>query len=246
MKKLLFTMFFISSFLMIKAQNDVNQQNSLDTLKQQKGDRALEVNFDPGKIFGSNEGDQFSLFNGSIKYRKFNSDLSAFRTNINLIFLNTTDITQQEDKENDRLELKDKTNMFTLNVQPGWEKHFSANKRMSPYVGIQCLIGFSTSTVTNEYQYDTDIYIEKWINDNDYLPGLITVGIGTFAGIDYYFVKKLYLGLEIGYGLQYAKLLKTKYLDEKDDSYDYERNNGSVFGISPALATGNLRLGWTF
>jgi len=246
MKKLFFTMFFISAFMMLKAQNEVNQQVSSNAFKQESGNSALEVNFDPGKIFGSDEGAQFGLFNGSIKYRHFKSETSAFRTNINIVFLNTTDITQQEDKTTDLLELKDKNTMITINLQPGWEKHFSANERLSPYVGIQFLLGYSTSIVTSEYQYDKSIYTEKWINKTDFMPGLFTAGIGAFSGIDYYFVKKLYIGIEIGYGLQYAKILKTKYTDEKDSSYDYERKNGSIIGFAPALATGNLRFGWIF
>ena len=241
--QLLFIM-LIFSFSAI-AQENINNQNSSDVYKQQAGNKSLEVNFDPGQIFGSNTGSQFGLFNGGIKYRSFNSELSAYRINLNLSFNCNTEITQQESETD--LELKDKTSIFAIHLTPGYEKHFSANKRLSPYIGGQLLIGYSTYSLKSENQLNNSIYLEKWKNDlNVGIIGAFTAGAGVFAGVDYYFVKKLYLGLEIGYGFQYAKLLKSKYTNEEYPDLDYEKKNGHTLGVSPGLATGNLRLGWTF
>lgn len=231
--------------LSVIAQENINNQNSSDLYKQEAGNKSLEVNFDPGQIFGSNTGNQFGLFNGGIKFRSFISDLSAFRINVNLSFQDITEITQQ--KLGTNLELKDNTSIFAINLQPGYEKHFSANKRLSPYIGGQLQIGYNASSLKSENQLNNSIYIEKWKNDlNMNLMGTFSAGAGVFAGVDLYFAKKLYLGLEIGYGLQYAKILKSEYTNEEYPDRDYEEKNGYTFGVSPSLATGNLRFGWTF
>ena len=66
---------------------------------------------------------------------------------VNLSFAGFTNITQQEDSDNDRLELKDKNSNFAIMLKPGFEKHFSDLKKLSPYVGIQGLVGYETSWV---------------------------------------------------------------------------------------------------
>ncbi len=241
--KLSLVLVLVLSFSLAKAQEKTSlQTSSSEVYKQVAGDKSFEVNFDPGRIFGSNSGGQFSLLNGGIKYRRFYSDNLACRIGLNFSFGSTTNIIQQKDTSWDRLELKAKYTGFSLMLKPGFEKHFTGTKRLSPYIGIQGLIGFSTNVNKFENQHNNKLYVVKWTNNH----GTFNVGAGVFAGIDYYFVKKLYLGIEIGYGLEYIKLLKTKYSDEYDKSLDYENKNGHSFRLSPSLATGNLRFGWIF
>ena len=66
---------FLFSFSLINAQESV----SSSVFKQEAGDKSLEVNFDPGSIFGSNSGSQFGLFDGGIKYRSFRTENTAYR-----------------------------------------------------------------------------------------------------------------------------------------------------------------------
>ncbi len=234
------------SFLNAQDSSDVSASLN-DVYKQADGNKSFEVNFDPGNIFGSNSGDQFNLFDGGIKFRAFTSEKSAFRAGLDISFLNATDILQQEDITNGDEELKGTLSSLSIMLKPGYEKHFGDLARLSPYIGIQGLIGYSSSAATEERQNATTVYLVTWRNDpviSGY--GSIDVGVGVFAGVDYYFVKKLYLGIEIGYGVQYSNLLKTKYTNQNNSQSDYEEKNGSVIGIAPSLATGNLRLGWTF
>jgi len=243
--RMILIMAMFLSFHLIKAQENAPLKGSSTIYKQEAGNKSLEVNFDPGQIFGSDTHEQFGLFNGSIKLRYFHTELSAYRMNINLAFSKAISITQQEDGA--LLELKDKYSAFSVNIQPGYEKHFSASKRLSPYIGAQLLMGYSSSGLVRENQDGNTIYVEKWKNDiNMPQRGAYAVGAGIFAGVDYYFVRKLYLGLELAYGLQYTKLLKSIYTSEENPDNNYERKNGSFFGVSPSLATGNLRLGWSF
>ena len=244
--KIVIVMFLFSfSFLDLYAQ-----ENGLSTkiFKQESGDKSLEVNFDPGSIFGSNSGNQFGLFDGGIKYRLFKTENTAFRIGVNVSFYNYVDILQTEDEENNIPELKSSRNNFSINLRPGYEKHFGSSRRLSPYIGFQGLLGYTTRSYMVERQDSPDNINElKWVNDPAVSgQGSVNLGAGVFAGIDFYFVEKLYLGIEIGYGFQYSRYLKTTYSDKNQPDNNYEKKNGHYIGVAPSLATGNLRLGWTF
>ena len=139
--------------------------------------------------------------------------------------------------------MKDKYSSFGAYLKPGIEKHFTGLKTFSPYIGVQGLAGYQSHTHKEEHQdNNSKIYLTIWANN----PGSIDLGLDVLAGFDYYFVKKLYLGLEISYGLKYSKELKFKYINEKYPDQDYKVKGGSSIGVFPSLATGNLRLGWVF
>ncbi|MCD6201307.1 MAG: hypothetical protein J7K46_05810 [Bacteroidales bacterium] len=182
------------------------------------------------------------MFDGGIKYRYFLSENMALRAVVRIGFSNTTQITQQADSENDLLELKNINRSYSVLLKPGIEKHFLRYNRLSPYIGAQLLIGYNTNQRIEEHQDNHEIYLTKWENS----PGHFNLGTDMFAGFDYYFIKKLYFGLEIGYGVYYNKDLKFKYTDEKYPDQNNAIKQGSSFGLSPSMATGNIRFGWTF
>lgn len=254
MKTTTITLLLLFIFLNLSAQDDIdfskdktNANTQTFGYKQFAGSNALEINFDPGKIFGSNSGDQFNLLNGGIKYRKFSSENKAFRLGLNISYLRDVMITQQENDDFDLLELKDKASIIETALTIGTEKHFNGTKRLSPYIGFQGLLLYKTTSYKEENQDGSSIYYEKFINDEDAAgAGHMGVGIGFLAGFDYYFAKHLYLGVELGYGVSYAKKLKFKYINEDNSDLDFEAESGSTISVSPYLANGNLRLGWIF
>ncbi len=233
----------VLSFSFAKAQDSLRIKfYSAPVYKQVAGEKSFEVNFDPGGIFGSSQGGQFNLFNGGIKYRTFVTDNKAYRIGVNISYTNTADITQQSDPKYNILELKDKQTIFSIQLTPGFERHFSVTRRLSPYVGAQVLAGYATLAWKNQKQDFTNNTIYKVKQAS----GHVSFGVGIFAGFDYYFIKKIYLGLELGYGIEYDKYLNTKYTNEKSPDQNYNYKNGHRIRISPSLFTRNLRLGWTF
>lgn len=231
------------SFSFANAQDSSGIKKSTAVVyKQVAGDKSFEVNFNPGSIFGSNQGGQFNLFNGGIKYRTFVTDNKAYRIGVNISYYNHVDIFQQSNPAYNLLELRSKNTSFSILLTPGIERHFSATKRLSPYVGAQALAGYSTTAVKRELQDNKEVYN---VTRKNY-PGSVRVGVGVFAGIDYYFIKKIYLGIELGYGIEYDKYLNTKYTNEKFPDQNYNHKNGHSINVSPSLFTRNLRLGWTF
>ncbi len=215
--------------------------------KATAGSHSLEINFNPANIFANAQNNQFGLFNGAIKYRKFSDDTHAFRLLVGLSYLNQSIVTQQEDRDNGDLELRDHIKIFGLTFQPGFEKHFDITPRVSPYVGMEALMRYRTTNYISEYQDSQIIYQESWRNDPSAAgAGYILLGGGLIAGVDYYFAKKLYIGLEVGYGLVYTKFLDVYHEDENDSSADYDHKTGSLLGGFPYLTTGNFRIGWVF
>ncbi|MEN8137634.1 MAG: hypothetical protein ABFR62_04300 [Bacteroidota bacterium] len=240
------------SITITKAQETVQPDNSAPKYKQSEGDRSIELNFDPGKIFGSDQGGQFSL-PGGFKVRLFRSDFSlfnsesgAYRLGANFSINKSSDIIQQENPDWDQKELKVRRSYFSINLKPGYELHFKGTERLSPYVGGQMAIGFSRFVYKEDFQFEGDVYYDKWVNGRMVPDGSFNFGLGVFAGVDYYIIKKLYLGLEAGYGLGYTKKLKTKFSSGYDSDDDYEIKKGYNFSVSPYLATANFRIGWNF
>ena len=255
MKKTLF-LILILSMLSTYAQNDeIFGNNSNDTdmqssgYMQTAGSKSFEISFNPGNVFATG-GNAFSLINSTIKYRNFSTAQKAFRMGFNINFMSHTDIEHQE--SDDEKELKSYTNIYGITFMPGTEKHFNVSDRLSPYVGIQALLGYKHTSHTIEYEDGNKIETIEYINispANNSLgvgSGHFSIGAGIFTGVDYYFVKRFYVGVELGIGLQYYSLLNSKYINSGDHDDDYDKKNGHTIQLAPGLSTGNIRLGWTF
>ena len=256
MKKTILLLLLLLSFS-INAQEDeifgndkskvTNSQSESSSTIQESGNKTFEVSFNPGNIFGSSQGNVFNLINGGIKYRNFSSAQKAIRIGLNVSFSSTTNIIQEADSDLNLLELKSHATRYQITLMPGFEKHYIVSDKVSPYTGVQFLLGYGHTDLTIEQQSGKKIYNSSWVND----PGALgsasfDIGVGLVTGIDYYFVKNFYVGVEIGYGIKYSKMLTVKYIDEEDDDNNEETPGGSAFTISPSMSVGNIRLGWRF
>ncbi len=250
------TLFIILSFIIMStfAQNDEifgDNSNASQTgdYKQSSGSNSFEVSFNPGNIFATG-GNAFSLINGAVKYRHFSSYKNAFRFGANINFTTNTDIIQQENDDLDQKELKAHTTIYGITLMPGTEKHFDVSDRISPYVGFQALLGYQHTSYTEEYEDGDNIETIELINtspiNNGAGLGYFSFGGSVFTGVDYYFVKGFYVGVEVGFGLQYFSYQKSKYIDTGDSDNNEVFKNGSKIQLAPGLTTGNIRLGWTF
>jgi len=130
---------------------------------------------------------------------------------------------------------------------PGLEKHFQVSDKISPYVGFQALLGYTTTSYSEEYQDNDKVYVATLTNSNNGAGvGSLDIGVGLLSGVDYYFVKHFYVGVELGIGASYSKKLTTKFTDSQDSDNNSEFKNGYQILLAPGLTTGNIRLGWTF
>ncbi len=251
MKKTLFfilTLFMLGSY----AQNDEifgsnsNTTQNNDSYMQSAGSHSFEVSFNPGNVFGSG-GNAFSLIKGNVKYRNFSTAQKAFRVGVNINFMKNAEIKREADPDNDKEELKKYTTVYGITFMPGTEKHFDVSDRISPYVGVQAILGFKQTSFVEEYQPDNSIETITYINDDGKAgEGFLKFGAGVFTGVDYYFVKRFYIGVELGFGLEYKSILKSKEIHTEDNDNNEEKKHGYSIKLGPGLTTGNIRLGWTF
>ena len=243
MKKVLLSAALLGGMMFgANAQDEAAASNGY---KQEAGNKSVELVFNPGAIFGSTGGSQLSLANNGLKLRSFSSETSAMRLGVNLSIDNATNLRQEDNQAGDPVDLKTKTSTFNLWLRPGIEKHFAGTDRISPYVGGEVIIGLKSSSTKVENMDADDKITENKTTGANATDG-ITFGLGAFAGVDYYFAKKLYVGAEVGYGLTYFSQATQKYTDGADSGNNNDTTNGGTLNFSPSLATGNLRIGWTF
>lgn len=199
------------------------------------GDGNLEVNFAP--LGGS------PITIGGIKYRSFKSETSALRLGVFLGYGSSSKVTQDENTTLEQVELSDSESSFSINIQPGLEKHFAGTERLSPYIGGVLALGYTATTEKEEQQVP-----DKKVGITTTKGGNFSVGLNAVAGFDYYVASKLYLGTEIGFGLALSSDMTKKVSYENiAGAEDTESNvdNQSRFDLGPNVI-GQIRMGWVF
>ncbi|NEN24610.1 hypothetical protein G3O08_13965 [Cryomorpha ignava] len=210
--------------------------NAQDVMKQTGGEQNLEVLFAP--LGGSPIG-----ING-IKYRKFTSATTAIRATVFLGFNSTTDKTLGGGTDFED-ELKTVNTSFDLSIRPGIEKHFLGTDRLSPYYGAEALIGFGTESTKDDQVYGAENEIETVKLSSQ---GMLTLGVNGIAGVDFYFADNIYLGAELGFGIQYEIQMEEKVESLNTSNGDInsgEVPGGSSFNVGPNVV-GAIRLGFLF
>ncbi len=251
MKKITILLLSVFTFTFVQAQEveetteSISVTSATNDYKQSAGDKNLELQFDPGAIFNaSNANNVFS--NGlGIRFRMFASESFAYRMNLNISYTNSSIVTQDADDAAGNLELLDKNSAFGVSLRPGIEKHFGGTKRLSPYVGVEFIMGYNSSTDKSEFQLGTDIYENETQNGN-FNDGF-NFGLAAVAGADFYIAKKLYLGVELNYGVNYFLASTTKYSSTAPNTVDTESKVGKSNSLTfQPGAMGIFRIGFLF
>ena len=121
------------------------------------------------------DGSTMFTYKANVMMRKFKSDSRAVRYTASL---NVSD---------SGVEGSDMT--YAVGLGYGIENHFSGAERLSTYWGYGAGVGyFDAGTETDDAGNETD------------LNGF-TIGANAFIGADYYIIQKVYVGLELNYGL---------------------------------------------
>jgi outer membrane protein W len=136
-----------------------------------------------------------------------------------------------------------------INKDGGWaasiggEYHFAGTDRLSPYGGLDIVLGGGKST--NEWSnYDGAGY------NADYKRSIeakySTFGVNLVAGTDYYFAENFYLGLELGLGFQsMTDKAGTDVTTVGGVSNNATSNEGKASMMGNNFIS-NFRLGWRF
>ncbi len=202
--------------------------------KPEAGQKTLEVNFAP---LG---GAPISI-NG-IKLRMFNDATTAYRLGLNINYASSK--TRTGTTADGSVELYDKSSALGISLQPGIEKHMAGTNRLSPYMGAVLDIGFQSSTDVNEFEGATANQVEELTTKGT--NGFFRVGANAVAGADYYITNKIYMGVEVGYGLQLVNSATIKTESSVAGAPTVkDQKPGSTFNFGPNF-NGAFRLGYAF
>lgn len=222
MKKIL-----LISFLFSCCQLSFSQDATTDVAyKPTAGDATVEVNFNP---FSSSP-----ISINYLRFRKFVSERNAFRMGVSVGFKNQKDIENVTKSS------------FDINLRPGYEWHFAGTDRLSPYVGLEADFALKSSSYSDDRDALTRGSIKSISGAYDTFGterGFLRFGANFIVGADYYIVKRLYLGLEVGYGFQSissADIETTPFSGSVVKS-----KGGSTFQLGSNFNS-SLRLGFVF
>lgn len=193
--------------------------------------------------------------NGFFKARYFKSENVAYRASLSLgTTSNTKDIDSYTGKGT-ITELhttgKEKVSNTDFLLGFGLEKHFTGTERLSPYIGGEALLGYASqstlaeSTTKNSGSNTTAYNVTGKTTVKG--PNTLSFGVRGVFGADYYFAKRVFLGVEAGLSLMFASNGKTKTTTEATGmpTTTTETPGGRSFEINPSVITG-IRLGYAF
>lgn len=152
----------------------------------------------------------------AVKLRYFNSDKSAIRGM--LLIYNA--------KETDSDDNVESQSVFTIGA--GYEKHFEGTDRLDPFLAGDVLYkreAEKTTTSTTEIEGSNSSF-----------------GLRVSIGADYYFAKKVYLGVELGLGMFTGVDGKGSFTSGSSTT-DFDGTK--VFEIIPSMI-GGLKIGYAF
>ena len=167
----------------------------------------------------------------AFKVRYFTSDNFAYR--ITMVLANNSDT------DNSVTNIVSKDNNFALGLGFGAEKHFTGTDRLSPYIGGDILVGYASSNSKDTFTPTSGTTVVTEVKG----PNSFGAGVRGVFGADYYFAKRVFLGVEAGLALMYSSEGDTT--SKVTGSPDVTVKGGNNFNISPSVVTG-IRIGYAF
>ncbi len=141
--------------------------------------------------------------------------------------------------------LTTKSGSYTFSL--GASYHFSQLEKLSPYVGIDFLMGGGSSRAMGE---DTDGTM--WVDDftMESKTPMMTIGGNLVAGVDWYFAQNVFLGAEFGWGVT-STTYKDTFTSVSTGGVTVETETPVMGSAATSLGLGHnfiggLRIGWRF
>lgn len=134
----------------------------------------------------------------SLRFRYFVTENIAGRLTLGMNNSSTLDNFYENEADNTGGAGTFETKTSMLNIGIGGEYHFAGTDRLSPYAGLDILIGSGGYTETGE-QADATSWVATDYKETYTGKGSM-FGVNLVAGTDYYFAENFYLGLELGLG----------------------------------------------
>ena len=159
-----------------------------------------------------------------VKARKFSSDTAAIR------YAGTLNVVSSGEKNTAG---SNAAAEFTVAASVGLEHHMAGAERLSTYWGYEGTIAYVSQNVKDKIALDPTKPTELTEFATEDKSTKIGLGANVFTGFDYYIMPKIYLGVEVSYGLALTS------------SKEGEADGVTRIELSPSI-TPSFRLGWQF
>lgn len=227
MKKNLFLVLLLVSSQSF-AQDRQSKESTEQGYKANARNFTFEVNFNP---FSSSP-----ISINYLRFRKFVSSQNAWRLSGSINFRNqkpVENVTQSS---------------FEINLRPGYEWHFLGTERLSPYVGFDVDFAVKSSSYSDDRtvtqnQGSISSISGSWDTAGTE-RGYTRIGSNVIIGVDYYLIRKLYLGFEIGYGFQLIN--STDIIVTPRNGVPFTPTKGGTSLLIGPNYNSSIRLGFVF
>lgn len=266
MKKLVLSSAILAAFMSANAQEALSAPTV--AFKPTSGNVAVELGLTGGiQNTATSLSSSGNTFPGMLKVRYFLADDLALRASFNFSTGSQTSKAYEikNGKQTDNVGTRKVSSSF-YGVNLGLEKHFTGTERLSTYIGGDLSLGASGVSVNEEkyfngaYNEDRSQKIKRWngIDPNgpdgeDARFGGFGFGLRAVTGADYYFVKKVYLGAEAGWGFfafrnsgYKAEITAPDPVTGETETNTIEfKSSGGSFSLTPQVVA-SVRIGYIF
>jgi hypothetical protein len=212
-----------------------------DDFKPMQGDVTAEFSY--GGLFNSS---QLGLNSGGLRFRYFLADELAARIGFNVSSNSTTNNILNYSNNQVVVDGFAKESRSTVDLNLGAEKHLSGTDRLATYVGADLRVRFANEKMhwqntENGSTYRKDVEVTG-------KQGSTGFGLRVVGGAEYYFIEKVYLGGEFGWGFLASRKgdAKATYKNGVSTSTTVPASNeAKEFNLSPSVI-GSVRLGFRF
>lgn len=222
--------------------------------KPVKGDVTAEMalNLSNLGLFTPGNGSPFQLYNGNLlRGRYFIKDNMAIRGGLSIATDgSTTNFKENPDGTGGSGSVK--RTFSDITIMPGIEKHFSGGEKLSTYVGADLMISMASAkeTWSNTNGSGTSYGDFKATVDGGWSNSARSSGSGfgvrVVAGADYYFLEKVYLGAEMGWGVMNGSGKDITTTIEQGGTKTTAVQPGGKSGGFSTMINGGIRLGFRF
>lgn len=180
------------------------------------------------------------IFN-ELKVRYFKTEKRAYRAR-GIVSMSNNNITINGSNGKNATVIEAVQN---LNLGVGFEDHFKSKNNISPYWGLELVVGLSAVKLDGTNTDDAKSFKEDYKLTSENTE--VSFYLGGIAGLDYYLSSNFYIGTEIRYGYQSKNLgnVSRTVTDPKGIS----SNSGTSLGTNTKLEmnyTPGVRFGFKF
>ena len=186
---------------------------------------------------------------GGARMRYFLGDNLAARLGLNLTSRSLTDrVFENPDGTGGVGE--EKNNIFVFGFLPGVEYHFAGGEKLSTFAGAQIILDIVSAKTTRTNYGAGGVYVPNFSQTVDgqstFGSGRTAFGLGFYSGFDWYFIEKVYLGIE--WGLNFVRISDrdVTITTSAGGNTTVQKVAGSRDGGLSVFSVGVLRLGYQF